>query len=251
VKNWIRSLLAVGAMMVAGSAAAEAKDVLRIGSEGAYPPFNMIDKDGNLQGFDIDIAKALCDEMKVECKFVTQDWDGIIPGLLSKKYDAIVASMSDTPERRKAVAFSNKYYSNMLRFAAPKGTKLAPTADGMKGKTIGAQRATIAAQYAKEHFPGAEVKVYDTQENAWLDLAAGRTDVVLADMLVAYEWLSTPDGADYAFLGEPFDIDDKISIAVRKQDKDLAKKLNAAIDAIRANGTYQKINAKYFPFDIY
>lgn len=251
MKNWIRSLLAVGAMMVAGSAAAEAKDVLRIGSEGAYPPFNMIDKDGNLQGFDIDIAKALCDEMKVECKFVTQDWDGIIPGLLSKKYDAIVASMSDTPERRKAVAFSNKYYSNMLRFAAPKGTKLAPTADGMKGKTIGAQRATIAAQYAKEHFPGAEVKVYDTQENAWLDLAAGRTDVVLADMLVAYEWLSTPDGADYAFLGEPFDIDDKISIAVRKQDKDLAKKLNAAIDAIRANGTYQKINAKYFPFDIY
>lgn len=251
MKNWIRSLLAVGAMMVAGSAAAEAKDVLRIGSEGAYPPFNMIDKDGNLQGFDIDIAKALCDEMKVECKFVTQDWDGIIPGLLSKKYDAIVASMSDTPERRKAVAFSNKYYSNMLRFAAPKGTKLAPTADGMKGKTIGAQRATIAAQYAKEHFPGAEVKVYDTQENAWLDLAAGRTDVVLADMLVAYEWLSTPDGANYAFLGEPFDIDDKISIAVRKQDKDLAKKLNAAIDAIRANGTYQKINAKYFPFDIY
>lgn len=251
MKNWIRSLLAVGAMMVAGSAVAEAKDVLRIGSEGAYPPFNMIDKDGNLQGFDIDIAKALCDEMKVECKFVTQDWDGIIPGLLSKKYDAIVASMSDTPERRKAVAFSNKYYSNMLRFAAPKGTKLAPTADGMKGKTIGAQRATIAAQYAKEHFPGAEVKVYDTQENAWLDLAAGRTDVVLADMLVAYEWLSTPDGADYAFLGEPFDIDDKISIAVRKQDKDLAKKLNAAIDAIRANGTYQKINAKYFPFDIY
>ncbi|SBV96555.1 Amino acid ABC transporter, periplasmic amino acid-binding protein [uncultured Alphaproteobacteria bacterium] len=251
MKNWIRSLLAVGAMMVAGSAAAEAKDVLRIGSEGAYPPFNMIDKDGNLQGFDIDIAKALCDEMKVECKFVTQDWDGIIPGLLSKKYDAIVASMSDTPERRKAVGFSNKYYSNMLRFAAPKGTKLAPTADGMKGKTIGAQRATIAAQYAKEHFPGAEVKVYDTQENAWLDLAAGRTDVVLADMLVAYEWLSTPDGADYAFLGEPFDIDDKISIAVRKQDKDLAKKLNDAIDAIRANGTYQKINAKYFPFDIY
>lgn len=251
MKTWIRSLLAVGAMMVAGSAAAEAKDVLRIGSEGAYPPFNMIDKDGNLQGFDIDIAKALCDEMKVECKFVTQDWDGIIPGLLSKKYDAIVASMSDTPERRKAVGFSNKYYSNMLRFAAPKGTKLAPTADGMKGKTIGAQRATIAAQYAKEHFPGAEVKVYDTQENAWLDLATGRTDVVLADMLVAYEWLSTPDGADYAFLGEPFDIDDKISIAVRKQDKDLAKKLNAAIDAIRANGTYQKINAKYFPFDIY
>ena len=189
-------------MVVAGSAAADAKDVLHIGSEGAYPPFNMIDKDGNLQGFDIDIAKALCVEMKVECKFVTQDWDGIIPGLLSKKYDAIVASMSDIPERRKAVAFSNKYYSNMLRFAAPKGTALAPTAEGMKGKTIGAQRATIAAQYAKEHFPGSEVKVYDTQENAWLDLAAGRTDAVLADMLVAYEWLGTPDGAKYEFLGK-------------------------------------------------
>ncbi len=251
MKTWIRSVLFLGALAVCGFGAAEAKDVLRIGSEGAYPPFNMIDKDGNLQGFDIDIAKALCDEMKVECKFVTQDWDGIIPGLLAKKYDAIVASMSDTPERRKAVAFSNKYYSNMLRFAAPKGTALKPTEDGMKGKTIGAQRATIAAQYAKEKFKGSEVKVYDTQENAWLDLGAGRTDAVLADMLVAYEWLNTPEGQNYAFLGDSFDIDDHIAIAVRKQDKDLVKKLNAAIEAIRANGTYAKINAKYFPFDIY
>lgn len=251
MKNWIRSLLAVGALVVAGSAAAEAKDVLRIGSEGAYPPFNMIDKDGKLTGFDIDIANALCAEMKVECVFVAQDWDGIIPGLLAKKYDAIVASMSDTPERRKAVAFSNKYYSNMLRFAAPKGTALKPTEEGLKGKTIGAQRATIAAQYAKEHFKGAEAKVYDTQENAWLDLAAGRTDAVLADMYVAYEWLNSADGANFAFLGEPIDIKDHIAIAVRKQDKELVKKLNAAIDAIRANGTYAKINAKYFPFDIY
>ncbi|MGB0682512.1 MAG: ABC transporter substrate-binding protein [Magnetovibrionaceae bacterium] len=252
MNKWIKSLATFG--ITAGLAfgivaGAEAADKVRIGTEGAYPPFNQIDANGDLVGFDIDIAKALCTEMKVECEFVTQDWDGIIPGLLAKKYDAIIASMSITEERMKAVAFTDKYYSNALRLVAKKESGFDPAM--MDGKTIGAQRATIAAQYLEDTMKSASPRLYDTQENAYLDLAAGRTDAVLADALVNYEWLRSDAGADFEFLGEAIDIDDKIGIAIRKGDTDLVAKFNAALKAILANGTYEKINAKYFPFSIY
>lgn len=227
-----------------------AADPLRIGTEGAYPPFNQIDANGELIGFDIDIAKALCEKMETECAFVTQDWDGIIPGLLAKKYDAIIASMSITEERKKAVAFSDRYYSNKLRFIAPKGSDF--DAENPAGANIGSQRATISASYLRENLADeVSIKLYDTQENAYLDLAAGRTDAVLADALVSYEWLKSDAGKDFTFAGDAIDIDDKIGIAVRKGDDDLIMRLNAAIAAIREDGTYEKINAKYFPFDIY
>jgi polar amino acid transport system substrate-binding protein len=250
----IRKLvIALAVMLVfagAGSGSAAAADKIRIGTEGAYPPFNQIDANGNLIGFDIDIAKALCDKMKAECTFVAQDWDGIIPALMAKKYDAIVASMSITPEREKAVAFTNPYYSNSLRYVAKKSSDFDPA--HLKGKTIGAQRATISASYLDEHHKGdVDTKLYDTQENAYLDLASGRTDAVLADMLVSYEWLKSPAGEGFEFKGEAIDIGDKIGIALRKQDTALVERFNKALAAIRADGTYDKINAKYFPFSIY
>lgn len=113
-------------------------DKIRIGTEGAYPPFNMIDKDGKVAGFDVDIARALCEKMAAECTFVTQDWDGIIPGLLAGKYDAIVASMSITEERKNAVDFSDRYYSNSLAMIAKKGAGIDPTK--LNGLSVGAQR---------------------------------------------------------------------------------------------------------------
>jgi putative lysine/arginine/ornithine/histidine/octopine transport system substrate-binding protein len=238
---------AIVALMLVGAARAE---VLRIGTEGAYPPFNQIDPAGELIGFDIDIAEALCDNMGVTCEFVRQDWDGIIPGLLARKYDAIVASMSITEERKQAVDFTDPYYSNKLRFVAAENAKLDPV--NLKGKIIGAQRATISASYLEDHpIKGAKVKLYDTQENAYLDLASGRVDVILADMLVSYEWLNSEAGAGFAFLGEPIDIGDKVGIAVRKGDTELLAKLNAALAEIIADGTYEELNAKYFPFPIY
>jgi polar amino acid transport system substrate-binding protein len=246
----LRSLwIALGlAMLLAGNALAA--DKIRIGTEGAYPPFNQIDASGNLIGFDVDIAKALCAKMQVECEFVTQDWDGIIPGLLAKKYDAIVASMSITPERQKAVAFTNHYWSNKLRFVAKKGSGLDPA--NLKAKTIGAQRATISATWLEDNLKDkVQIKLYDTQENAYLDLAAGRLDGILADMLVTYEWLKTDDAKGFDFVGEPVKIDDRIGIALRKEDTALKAKLDSALAAILADGTYQKINAKYFPFSIY
>lgn len=244
-------LLAATVLLAAGAAQNPARaESLRIGTEGAYPPFNQIDPSGELIGFDIDIAQALCDNMGVECVFVRQDWDGIIPGLLARKYDAIVASMSITEERQQAVDFTDPYYSNKLRYVAAKDSKLDPA--NLKGKVIGAQRATISASYLEDHpIKGADVKLYDTQENAYLDLASGRVDVILADRLVTYDWLQSEQGKDFAFLGEPIDIGDKIGIAVRKGDDKLLTRLNAALAEIIADGTYEELNAKYFPFPIY
>lgn len=242
------ALVMAAALLVSGHALSA--DKVRMGTEGAYPPFNQIDPSGKLTGFDVDIGNALCEKMKVECEWVTQDWDGIIPGLLAKKYDTIIASMSITDERKQAVDFSERYYSNSLRYIAKKGSGL----DTMKldGKTIGAQRATIAGQYLEDNLTGkVEIKLYDTQENAYIDLEAGRLDAVLGDMLVNYEWLQSDAAKDFDFVGESFNRSDVIGIAVRKGDTDLRDKLSAAIKAIREDGTYAKINAKYFPFDIY
>ena len=222
---------------------------LRIGSEGAYPPFNFVDQSGQLKGFDIDIALALCERLKVECKLVAQDWDGIIPALLAGKYDAIVASMSITGERKKVVGFTDKYYSNKVRFAAAKGGGFDP--GNLAGKTVGAQRATIAASWLERNGSGAKIKLYDTQTNAYLDLAARRLDAIFADGLVLHEWLKTKAGAGFMLVGKAYELDEGIGIAVRKEDDVLRLRLNAALAAILADGTYARINARYFPFSIY
>lgn len=226
-----------------------AQDTLRIATEGAYPPFNFIDASGEVKGFDVDIANALCEEMGADCELVTQSWDGIIPGLIAGRYDAIIASMSITPERQEAVSFSEPYYSNKLQFIAPNESDFGPqdAADAV----VGAQRATIAAQWLQDNVPEAEIRVYDTQENAYLDLESGRLDAVLADVYVSYEWLESEEGAAYEFKGDPVYDNDKIAVAVRKGDEALAERFSEAIDAIRDDGTYQAINAEYFPFDIY
>ena len=145
---------------------------LRIATEGAYPPFNAIDKDGNLVGFDVDIANALCDHMNASCTIEAQAWDGIIPGLLDRKYDAIVASMSITEKRREQVNFTDKYYSSSARFVAKKGAKIEISDAGLAGKRVGVQRATVYEAYLRAKFPHAVPVLYDTQENANADIAA-------------------------------------------------------------------------------
>lgn len=245
------SKLAMVAMMtgVALAAAPAHADKLKIATEGAYAPFNFIDSSGALQGFDVDIARALCEKMKAECEIVAQDWDGIIPGLQARRYDAIVASMSITPERERVVAFTKPYYSNVLAFIGPKDK---PWATGGEKKTLGAQRATIAGQYLEDKLgKTVDVKLYDTQDNAYLDLAAGRLDGLVSDKFPAYDWLKSEAGQAFEFKGADIDIDDKIAIAVRKQDKELRENLSKAIEAIVADGTYKTINERYFPFSIY
>ncbi len=229
---------------------------LRIATEGAYPSFNQLDPDGSLSGFDVDIAKALCDDMKVTCEFVKQDWDGLIPGLLAKKFDVIAASMSITAERKKRVDFTDKYYQTPSQFSAKKDTIRDVTPEGLKGKTIAVQRGTIQACYLEKHYPGSELKVYPSQLEAFNDLVAGRVDVAFSDRVGAQEQLlKGTGGGDYELVGpaqkDPECLGEGVGLAVRKNSDALRTKLNAAIAHIRANGTYAKINAKYFPFDIY
>lgn len=242
-------LAALAAVLLGGQALAAEK--LRIGTEGAYPPFNEIDNTGKAVGFDLDIAHALCEKLGAECSVVTSDWDGIIPALNTRRFDFLVASMSITEERQRAVDFTNPYYTNKLQFVAPKKSDFEADKDYLKGKTIGAQRATIAGQWLEENLGDlVSIRLYDTQENAYLDMASGRIDGVLADVFVQYEWLQSDAGADFEFKGEPVFDDDKIGIAVRKGDP-LRERLNEALQAIVDDGTYEKINAKYFPFSIY
>ena len=241
------SALVLSAVALASSAG-NIPDPLRIATEGAYPPFNGVDANGKLIGFDVDIAMALCKEMKANCELVAQDWDGIIPALVANKYDAIIASMSITDERKKTIDFTNKYYSNYLAIIGEKG-KVAGTND-LAGKAVGAQRSTLASQWAEDNLMGkADVKLYDTQTAAYADLSAGRLDAMVSDIYPAMDWLK--DNSGYELSGNAIDINDQIGIGIRQGESDLKAAFNKAIDAIRTNGTYAKINAKYFSADIY
>lgn len=243
--------LGVGLAMGAGQAHA---DTVRIGTEGAYKPFNYMTEDGKLEGFDIDIAKALCVAMKAECTFTAQDWDGIIPGLQAGRYDAIVASMSITPDREQVVLFSDPYYRSPASFLTQKaGGVAAVSPKDLAGKTIGAQSATTHAQYLQDKYPDADLKLYRTLDDAVLDLESGRVDAVMGDKLPLYDWAQDP-AKGFAFVGEDITAVEYfgpgIGIALRKEDAALRDRLNAALKAIIADGTYEKINAKYFPFSI-
>ncbi len=244
----------LGAMTLLSGQVAQA-DVLRIGVEGAYPPFSKKEADGTLSGFDIDIANALCKQLNRECQLVEQEWDGMIPALIANKYYAIVASMSITEDRKKQVDFTAKYYDTPSRFIAREGATFALTPEGTKGLKIGVLRGTTLQCFVEKHFPEADLRLYNTQEDVFADLVAGRLDMQLNNTLQAIDgFLKTDQGKGFAFLGE--DLDDVAclgagtGIAVRKGDQ-LAAELSTAIAAIRADGTYKAINDKYFDLDIY
>jgi arginine/ornithine transport system substrate-binding protein len=250
-------LMAAAALAVlATGAQAQDKRKVKIGTEGAYPPFNSIDPSGELVGFDVDIAKALCDAANFECEFVVQDWDGIIPGLIAKKYDAIIASMSITDKRKEVVDFTDKYYNTPAKFIAAKGAGFDISPEGLAGKAVGVQRATIHEDFLRGEFPEVDVRAYATQDEANADLVSGRVDLVMADSVALFEgFLKTDGGQDFEFVGpdysEPKYHGEGAGIAIRKGEDDLRALFNEAIDKIRADGTYQAINEKYFEFDVY
>ena len=249
MQNYKKLLLAAAATLVF-SANALAVDKYKVGIEGAYPPFNNKNASGQVVGFDYDIAMALCAKMKAECEVVTSDWDGIIPALNAKKYDFIVSSLSITDERKNAVDFTDPYYSNKQQFVAKKGVDFKTDIESLKSKKLGTQRSTQAATWLEDNV-GGDISLYDTQENAYLDLSSGRVDALLADKYAIFGWLKDdPAGKDYEFKGNPINEDDKVGIALRKGENDLRTKLNVALKEIKEDGTYKKINDKYFPFSI-
>ena len=232
-------------------------DKLRIATEGAYAPFNFVDASGKPGGFDIDLALALCEKMQAECEIVTQDWDGIIPGLQARKYDIIVSSMSITDERRKVVDFSDRYYKTPSAIVVKKGTEYTGPAS-LKGKSIGVLKGSTQEKWAMGELKPAGVNVvpYEAQDQVYLDINAGRLDGTVADKVEVHGgFLRKPEGKDYGYVGpDQYDTKyygDGIGIPARKGQKELIGQINAAIKTIRANGTYDKIAKKYFDFDPY
>ena len=227
-----------------------AAEKLRIATTGGYPPFNYVDDAGDISGFDVDIARALCTQLGTECEIVLEEWERLIPELRAGSFDAIAASMSITEKRRELVSFTDRYYSNVVRFVTRKGSGSDP-ADAA-GKTIGAASATIASDWLEENLAGtATIRLYTGQEELHRDLVAGRLDAMFGDGLGSYAWLQGPEGAGFEFVGEGYRLDEGIGIAVRHEDVSLLQRLNGALEAILENGTYERINARYFPFSIH
>ena len=255
----MKKVLLAGAIALAtlsGTAMAKDWKVVRIGVEGAYPPFSWTDQNGDVVGFDVDVAKAMCAEMQVTCELVKQDWDGIIPALLARKYDAIIAAMSITEERKRKVSFTEKYGQSPNRFVAPKAQSYEFTPEGLKGLKVGVQRATTHDKYVSDNY-GKDVKVvrYGSADEAYLDLKAGRLDMIMADGLAIQDGLLNKDGGDaYQFVG-PSVVDRRwfgegMGIAIRKQDKELVQMFNQAIDAVQESGVYEQLSMKYLGMDI-
>lgn len=256
--NKLALLGALALSMLSPLAMAEDAKPLRIGIEAAYPPFAFKTPEGAISGFDYDIGVALCEEMKVECKWIEQEFDGLIPALKVRKFDAVLSSMSITDDRKKSVDFTGKYYATPAKLAMKQGSVLNDLKTDLKGKKIGVQRSSVYDRFASDVFAkdGAEIVRYTSQNEIFLDLNAGRLDATLADSVnIDDGFLKTDAGKGFAFVGPDFtDIKyfgEGQGIAVRKGDKALADKISAAILAIRANGKYKEVQDKYFNFNVY
>ncbi len=245
----------VAAMALTGAARAQDKPV-RIGTEAAYAPFEFKDDKGELKGYEIQLGNALCAAAKLKCEWVNQDFDSLIPALNAHKIDAILSQMSITDDRKKAVDFSNQVTVAPARFVAKQGSGITDDPASLKGKTIAVQSGTTHEKYVTEKLAGvATPKVYQTQDEAFLDVENGRADATLADATIEYDWLEkTGKAKGFAYAGKPL-LDpvifgDGTGIAVRKGDTALAASFNTALATLGANGEFKKINDQYFPFDI-
>lgn len=230
---------------------------LKVAIDPTYEPFTFKTADGKPTGFDVDIAEALCAEMKRKCVYVEQVWDSMIPGLQAKKYDVIISSMSITDERKQAVDFSDKYYATPSRIVVKEGTAYTDPAS-LKGKKIGVLKGSTQEKYAMGELKPAGVNVvpYEAQDQVYLDIKSGRLDGTVADQVeVNGGFLRKDEGKGYGFVGPVLD-DVKyfgygVGVALRKGEDDLRNQLNAAIAAIRGNGVYETVAKKYFDFDPY
>lgn len=254
-----RSLLASATALALATLAipALAEDVLKVGISSGYPPFDVLEADGTLSGFDVDYAKLLCERMGKTCEFVDIEWDGIIPGLLAKKFDVIISSMGINEERMKQVDFTNPYYKGPAALIAAKGADYTADAAGTAGKRIGVQRASAHECYMHNNMPDAEMVQYATQEEANLDLMAGRIDAILVDTIPGDSWLKSDPAIGEAYAPIKDDLYDVQcygignGIALRKGEEDLKQALNEAIQKTRDDGSYVELSNTYFGRDIY
>ena len=230
---------------------------LKVAIDPTYEPFTFKTADGKPTGFDVDIAEALCNEIKRKCVYVEQVWDSMIPGLQAKKYDAIISSMSITEERQQVVDFTDKYYFTPSRIVVKTGTAYNDPAS-LKGKKIGVLKGSTQEKYAMGELKPAGVSIvpYEAQDQVYLDIKSGRLDSTVADQVeVNGGFLTKPEGAGYGFVGPVLNeakyYGTGVGVALRKGETALKDELNTAIKAIRSNGVYETVSKKYFDFDVY
>ena len=223
---------------------AYAADV-RIGTEGAYPPWNFVDDSGKLAGFEIDLGNALCEKAGVSCEFVQNEWDSIIPNLVAGNYDVIMAGMSITDERRETIDFSEEYFPpSPSQFAAASGAEL--DFANLKGVKIGAQGATIQAAHLEENMAdGNTLLTYETPDQSVADLMAGNIDLLFADgdFLVP---VVDGSGGKLEFVGPDISIGGGVGMGMRKDSKDLQEKMAAALEELKADGTVDRLIMESF-----
>ena len=249
-------------------------DKIKIGTEGAYPPWNSKDASGKLIGFDVELAYTLCRYIGQQCEIVEQDWDGMIPALIMRKFDAIMAGMSITAERQKAISFSQGYADEVASLAVMKGSDLEgmntpeginltlggsgvkktlkTLAGALAGKTVCTQTATIHQNFLESGDVGKiNLRTYKTQDEVNLDLASGRCDVALA-AAVAFTDYAEKSGKPVVLVGPTFSggaFGNGVGVGIRKDDTELLKAFNKAIEKARKNGDISRIATKWFGFD--
>lgn len=228
------------------SLSATAAQTLRFATEASYPPFESIDANNKIVGFDVDLANALCKQIDATCTFTNQAFDSLIPGLKFRRVDAVMAGMDITPEREKQVLFTKPYYDNSALFVGAKG-KYADIA-ALKGKKVGIQNGTTHQKYITDKHPEITTVPYDSYQNAKLDLQNGRIDAVFGDTAVVTEWLKA--SPELVAVGDK--VTDKdyfgtgLGIALRQGNTELQSKFNAALDKVKQDGTYKAIYDKWF-----
>lgn len=226
---------------------------LRVATEGTYPPLNFVDESGAPAGFDVDIAREICVHLQRECVFVIVPWTELLPGLQARKYDLIAASMAKTPEREALADFTDSYYRTHNIFVGRAGASVAP--ESLPGRTIATQAGTIYADFLRKHHDGpSRILLTQTLEESYAALVSGAADLVLSDTLSTFGFLRSDAGQPFDILGEPIDVDGRgigAYLQVRKGDDALREAINKALREMRLDGTYHKVNARYFPFDIY
>ncbi|SAK80619.1 ABC transporter substrate-binding protein [Caballeronia ptereochthonis] len=245
-------------MVAATMASAKEWSTIRVGVDPTYPPFESVATNGAVQGFDIDLGNALCAKLKAKCVWVQSSFDGLIPGLQARKFDVILSSMAATAKRREQIDFTERLYRNQTRLIARDSAHLLPEASKLAGKRVAVEQGTVQETYVREKWApsGVEAVAYPSYDQAYSDLVAGRVDAVLMDAVQGkLGFLTTPSGKGFAFAGDVV-YDAKImgdgdAAGVRKSDPELRDALNGAIADILRDGTYRRIEAKYFDFDMY
>lgn len=238
-------------------------ETLRVGMECTYAPFNYRTSDGELTGYDVDVAKGVAGILGAEVEFVCQKWDGMIPALLANKFDLIVASMSITEKRREKIDFSAPYRISVGRLVGRKNGSFAlfnsdgtVKASSFKGIKVGLERATTYENWFKAKVPNAEILLYDSNEAMYLDLVNGRTDVIMTNPMKAHlKFLSKEDGAGFEFVSPAIDEVEYfgvgVGIGVRKGNEELLARINAALKQLTEDGSLERYALKIFPFAIH